>query len=192
LREKNPQLVKLFIGMLSNENLLFDELKEKLKEIFGPLDIESPVWEWEHTNYYSKEMGEGLKRKFIFFQKLINPESIAEIKLKTIELERQYLNPPLSPLSKSDRLDYEGGQREVGGRKINLDPGYLDSAKVVLVSTKDFSHRIYLGKGIYGEVTLIYSGKDYQILPYTYPDFRTQEYLELFKEAREMYKEEIK
>jgi hypothetical protein len=167
--------------MLSNDISLFEKLKIEFEGTFGPIDLESPVWKWEHTDYYSKEMGTGLKRKFIFFQKLISPESIAEVKLKTIEVEKQYLNPPLSPLAK-------GGQRGVGGRRINLDPGYLDSAKVVLVSTKNYSHRIYLGNGVYGEVTLTYSDNAYHPLPYTYPDFRTQEHLEVFKKARELYK----
>jgi len=168
----HPKAVKLFIGMLSQEISLFDELKERLKEIFSPIDLEGPVWDWGHTDYYSKEMGENLKRKFIFFHRLINPEIISVVKLKTNELEREYL-------------------RECGGRKINLDPGYLSRAKVVLVSTKDFSHRIYLGSGIYGEVTLIYSGKNYQPLPYTYLDFRTDEYLQLFKKARELLRKEV-
>ncbi len=183
----NPQPVKLFIGMLSNEVPLFDELKGKLKEIFGPLDLESPVWEWSHTDYYSKEMGEGLKRKFIFFQRLISPENITAVKLKTIELEGRYRseNPPLSSFDKGGTGGFKGG------RRINLDPGYLDMARVVLVSTKDYSHRIYLGEGIYGEVTLIYSGKDYQTLPYTYPDFRIEEYRDLFKKARNIYRRNI-
>ncbi len=188
-----PKLVKLFIGMLSHEIPLLDELNERLKEIFGPVDLESPVWEWDHTDYYSKEMGAGLKRKFIFFRNPVNPEAIPEIKLKTNELEKQYLNPSTSPLSKGGWVDLKDGGEggflgKKGGRRVNLDPGYMDSAKVVLVSTKDFSHRIYLGNGIYGEVTLIYSGKNYQTLPYTYPDFRTQEYFDIFKKAREMYK----
>jgi len=166
-----PRRVKLFVGMLSSDIALFDEIKKLLKEIFGSVDLESPVWQWNHTDYYSEEMGTGLKRQFVFFQKLIEPESIAEIKLKTIELEKKYLN-------------------KKGGRRINLDPGYLDTAKVVLASTKDYSHRIYLGSGIYGEVTLTYSGSTYQILPYTYPDFRTPEYHDVFKKARRLYRKE--
>ena len=166
-----PKPVKLFVGMLSQDNSLFDELAKKLSDIYGTTDYESPVWPWEHTTYYHEEMGAGLKRKFIFFEKLINPGDIAETKLKTVELEKQYLN-------------------EHGGRRINLDPGYLDAAKLVLVTTKDFSHRIYLSNGIYGEVTLIYSGKDYQSLPYTFPDYRTEEYHEVFRKVREMYKDQ--
>jgi hypothetical protein len=165
----NPNPVKLFIGMISQDISLFERLKGDLISLFGPSDMESPVWQWEHTDYYLKEMGAGLKRRFVFFQRLINPKDIVEIKLKTIEFEKQYLN-------------------ENGGRRINLDPGYLNSAKVVLVSAKDFSHRIYLGNGIYGEVTLIYSGNAYHTLPYTFPDFRTQECFDVFKKAREMYK----
>lgn len=160
-----PRPVKLFIGMLSNNPSLFERLKPELEDLFGVCDMEGPVWEWRHTDYYEKEMGEGLKRKFLFFQGLIEPNNIAKIKLKTNELERDYLN-------------------EKGGRRINLDPGYLDEARVVLVSTKDYSHRLYLGHGIYGEVTLIYSKDAYHPLPYTYPDFRSEEYRELFMKAR--------
>jgi len=169
---QDPHPVKLFTGMLSQDAALFDQLKEELQNIFGPVDMESHVWDWGYTDYYSKEMGTGLKRKFVFFKNLIAPETISEIKLKTIEFEKQYMN-------------------ENSGRRINLDPGYLDSAKIVLVSTKDFSHRIYLGNGIYGEVTLMYSGKNYQILPFTYPDFRTSEYLDIFRLARDKYKRRI-
>ncbi|MBI5409048.1 MAG: DUF4416 family protein [Nitrospirae bacterium] len=185
----DPLPVKLFAGMLSQEVSLFEIVTAELRRLFGDIDMESPVWSWEHTSYYEKEMGAGLKRKFVFFEKLINPEMIPDIKLKTIELERQYLNennPPSPPFNKGGKGGFKGG------RRINLDPGYLDAAKVVLVSTKDFSHRIYLGKGIYGEVTLIYSGKNYRILPFTYPDFRTPEYLDVFKKARELYKRQVK
>ncbi|MBI5025249.1 MAG: DUF4416 family protein [Nitrospirae bacterium] len=169
---QEPQLVKLFTCMLSPEVFLFEELKRELKSTFGPVDLESPVWLWQHTDYYSKEMGDGLRRKFIFFHDLIRPEALPEIKLKTIELEQRYL-------------------RKGGGRRINLDPGYLNFAKVILVSTKDFSHRLYLSHGIYGEVTLTFSGKTYQPMPYTYPDFRTPEYIDIFIRARDLYKAQM-
>ena len=109
ITETNP--VKLFVGMLSRETSLFNDLAEKLSDIYGKTDFESPVWPWEHSEYYKEEMGHGLKRKFIFFNKLISPGEIAEIKIKTDELEKQYLN-------------------EHSGRRINLDPGYLDTAKL--------------------------------------------------------------
>lgn len=167
-----PKPVKLFVGMLSQDTSLFNELSEKLAVVYGNMDMESPVWQWEYTTYYEKEMGAGLKRKFVFFEKLVNPGEIAVIKLKTIELEKQYLD-------------------ESGGRRINIDPGYLDSAKLVLASTKDFAHRIYLNNGIYGEVTLTYSGNNYQALPYTFPDYRTDDYFGVFRKAREIYKRQM-
>jgi hypothetical protein len=157
--------------MLSHDTSIFAEVKQALLNIYGPPDLESPVWQWDHTTYYEKEMGAGLKKQFVFFEKLIHPGDIADIKVKTNQLEQQYLN-------------------DTGGRRINLDPGYLDSAKLVLVSTKDFSHRIYIEKGIYGEVTLMYSGKNYQILPYTFPDFRTETYHNIFSKARDMYRKQ--
>ena len=168
----DPTPVKLFIGMIAQDTSLFEQLESNLQKEYGPIDMESPVWQWEHTNYYEKEMGTALKRKFIFFKDLIHPKAIADIKLITDELEKLHLN-------------------ENSGRMINLDPGYLDAAKLVLATTKDFSHRIYLDKGIYGEVTLIYSGGDYQVLPYTFPDYRTAEYMEIFKQARELYKQQV-
>lgn len=169
----DPHPVKLFIGMLCRDIFLIEQLTGELCNIFGPVDLSSPVLPWEHTCYYEREMGAGLKRKFIFFKRLINPHDITGIKITTIGLENRYLN-------------------ETRGRRINLDPGYLDAAKIVLASTKDFSHRIYLDKGIYGEVTLIYSGRDYQSLPYTFPDFRTKEYWDIFKAARETFKSDIR
>jgi hypothetical protein len=165
-----PGPVKLFVGMLSNEVSLFDELVQKLRNVYGPVDLESPVWPWEHSAYYADEMGADLKRKFVFFERLIRPGAIPGIKVATNELEQHYLD-------------------ERDGRRINLDPGYLDSAKLVLVSTKDFSHRIYLDLGIYGEVTLIYSKNDYQPLPYTYRDYRSEEYRSVFRKARDLYKD---
>ena len=75
-----------------------------------------------------------------------------------------------------------------GKRSVNIDPGYLDLAKVVLFSTKDYSHRIYLDKGIYAEVTLFYKDNRFNPWPWTYPDYRTSEYLGIFKSIREIYK----
>lgn len=167
----NPAPVKLFIGMLSNNTSLFDEVTGILEDIYGPVDIESPVWPWEHTDYYTKEMGEGLKRKFIFFKGHIDMPAVRDAKLKTVEIEKKHLN-------------------ESGGRNINLDPGYLDLARIVLVSTKDFSHKIYVGKGIYAEATLTFdsSGNRYRDMPFTFPDFKVERYHGIFKEARNNYK----
>lgn len=158
------QTVKPFVGMLSKESSLFDEIGESLREILGPIDEESPIWPWDHTDYYEKEMGKGLMRKFLFFSDLIGPEKLPDIKIKTMEIERLYTKD--------------------GKRRINLDPGYLHPAKVVLSTRKDYSHRIYLRDGVYAEVTLYFRNHSFNPFPYTYPDFKSKEYIELFNKVR--------
>mgnify|MGYP001596574217 CR=1 FL=1 len=164
-------MVKLFIGILfSQENILQDVLK-LLKKEFGNIDTQSPVIPFIYTDYYNSEMGENLKRIFISFEKLISPDKIADIKIKTNKIEKKFL--------------HKGTQN----RQINLDPGYLTAANIILATTKDFSHRIYLKNGIYAEVTLMYSKKHFQELPWTYPDFKTEEYQNYFKDLRKIYME---
>lgn len=163
---KIPTLAKLFVGMISNEEPIFDKAKERLVDLYGPVDLESIIYPWEHTTYYEKEMGKNLKRRFLFFQDLIQQDRLAEVKAATVEIESSFA-------------------RKDGKRRINLDPGYITAAKVVLASTKDFSHRLYLGQGIYGEVTLQYKEKTFHPLPHTFPDYQTKEYIELFNSVRE-------
>ena len=66
---------------------------------------------------------------------------------------------------------------------MNLDPGYITPAKLVLASTKDHAHRLYLADGIYAEVTLAFRGKQWQPLEWTYPDYRRADFQEFFTAA---------
>ncbi len=171
---KQPLTVKLFMGMISGEEDLFDEAEKRLSQKFGSVDFKSPILSFQHTPYYESEMGSNLKRKFISFQGLIDPAEIGEIKLFTNQLEQDFLRP------------------DTDHRRINLDPGYLTLSKLVLASTKDYQHRIYLGRGIYAEVTLCYhKGKGFEPREWTYPDYRTREYLEIFNHLREIYQREL-
>jgi hypothetical protein len=162
--------VKLFVGMISNRTTLFDEVRRPLITRFGPVDLESPVYPWTHTTYYEKELGPDLKRRFLFFKQPVSPDTLPEIKRFTNELEHQSARSTPAGLF----------------RQINLDPGYLAPSKIVLATTKDYSHRIYLRDGIYAEVTLMFQGKSFIPLPHTYPDFRSEEYISLFNEARRL------
>lgn len=169
---KNIPLVKLFCGMISNREELFEELAFNLSSYFGEVDFRSKIFLFDKTDYYQREMGEGLLRQFIGFQKLIDREKLAEIKEITNRLEENY--------------------SQSGLRMINLDPGYLTYSNVILSSTKDFYHRVYIGRGIFAEVTLYYAKKKYNFLPWTYPDYKTQEYLDTFLEIRKIYDEQIR
>jgi hypothetical protein len=168
---KPVSLAKLIIGAFSAEPLLFEEAKKILVDKFGPIDLTSPIWDFKQTDYYAEEMGPDLKRIFFSFERLIEFEWLPEIKTFTNELEQNYLKE-------------NGGGRS--GRRLNLDPGYLTPAKLVLATTKDYSHRLYLGAGIFGEVTLHYKDGAYQSWEWTYPDYRTEEYREFFKRVRDI------
>ncbi len=164
---RDPQPVKVFVGILTAQPSALAELRGSLEEQFGPVDCESELLEFAYTDYYEPEMGAGLKRMFFGFSRLASPDALVDLKLFTNRVERTLaIN---------------------GKRTVNIDPGYLTAARVVLASTKDFAHRLYLGKGIYGEVTLVYQKKDFQALPWTYPDYRSEAYLQYFRKLRKAY-----
>lgn len=166
---KEPEKSILFTGLLyTNESILKDCLN-KLSTRFGELLFESSDEKWDHSEYYREEMGWPIYRKFCAFNRLINPEEIVEIKLWTNAVEHEY--------------------SEGGNRKINIDPGYLTLSKVVLVTTKNYAHRIYLGKGIYGEVTLFYRKGGFNSHEFTYPDYQTKLAMDFFNKLRIHLKE---
>ncbi len=164
--------VKLIAGFIFKDKQVFNKAKSALIRHFGKVDFESRPIPFTLTDYYREEFGDGLLKVFISFHKLILPQQIAKIKIFTNNIERK--------LSLAGR------------RLVNIDPGYLDLAKLVLASTKDYAHRIYLDKGIYGEITLSYQGKSFQGWQWTYPDFRTSEYIDIFNQIRELYAEQSK
>lgn len=146
---------------------VYDETCTRLEELYGPIIMESPAMPWDYSEYYGMEMGERLFRRFLFFETLIDEGMLAGVKIATNELERQ---------------------RSVDGkRRINLDPGYITQAKVVLASTKDYSHRIYIGQGIYAEVTLMYTNKQLQKGFFTYSDYLDERTLRVIMLARKLF-----
>ncbi len=169
---KKHLAVKLFSGFIFKEKSILPRTVSFLEKKFGRIDFESPILPFTHTDYYEKEFGKGLKKKFISFKKLIHPEYLPEIKIATNKIEQK--------LSRA------------GLRLINIDPGYLDTAKVILATTKDYRHRIYFNKGIYAEVTLFYENKDFKAWEWTYPDYKTADYTAVFNRIREIYVAQIK
>ena len=166
-----PDPALLFIGTLYRSKEYFSEAREKLEASFGEIAFESPASHWDYSEYYKEELGSPITRTFIFFRDLINPEALPGIKLFTNNLEQQM---------SSD-----------GKRNINLDPGYLTRYQVVLASTKNYAHRIYLSKGIYAEVTLIHKDGKYCPHLFTYRDYASDEYIQLFERARVLLKERL-
>ncbi|MFN3467301.1 MAG: DUF4416 family protein, partial [Candidatus Brocadiales bacterium] len=163
--------VNLIVGMLSNVTGLFETAQTRLEKELGPVELKSNTLPFNYTDYYEKEMGRDIKRLFLSFHRLIDPGALADIKLFTNGLEELYRDeacpkdgvlPTKGGLSGFSTLALSKGASPVRpdganpGRPVNIDPGYLTSSKLVLASTNDYSHRIYLKKGIYAEVTLRY------------------------------------
>lgn len=164
--------VKLIIGMISNEQELFKTVLWLLQRRFGEVDFVSPILNFDHTTYYNKEMGNGLKRNFLSFKKLIKLSGIEKVKLLTSSIEKRFLR--------------------YGRRRINIDPGYVELSKLVLLTRKDYSHRVYLGRGVYAEATLHFKNGTFNAWEWTYPDYKTKEYINIFNEIRNIYKEQKK
>lgn len=162
------QGVCLIVGMITAHPALFERAAEALEERFGPATHQSPVWPFDLTDYYEPEMGRGLLRKFLAFQRRVDRADLAEIKLWTNDLEKRLVTPDM-PVP----------------RPINLDPGWMDAARLVLATTKDYAHRIYLQRGIYAEVTLTFARGGFRPMPWTYPDYRSEHYHAFFRAVRD-------
>lgn len=169
-----PKPVKLIAGMIFSRRDFFVKAKGELIKRYGEVDFESKRICFDYTDYYREEMGKKLWRKFVSFRSLVEPEKVVPVKIFTNKLEEMFFFPGSSK------------------RRVNIDPGYLSLSKLILVTSKDFSHRVYLGRGIYGEVTLRYvKGEGFQPWEWTYPDYKSREYLGIFNFLRKIYQGQL-
>jgi len=143
---------------------IYEEAKKLLVSEYGEIEKESFVYDFNFTDYYEKEMGKGLKKRFMVFKKSMERDKLLEVKLYAMEIE--------------EKLSVNGK------RRINLDPGYITKHSLVLATRKERSHRIYLGKGIFAEVTLTFTKKDCRYFEWTYADYKQEKVCEFFQEIR--------
>ncbi len=169
---QKPAPAQLFVSVFSPEEELIEKAVLRLEEALGPRDFESPLLPFDKTNYYAKEFGENLVRRFVFFERLIPQERIVPVKWLAWRIEKEF--------------------SQSGRRRVNIDPGYVLLERLVLVTFKNFSHRLYLGESVYGEVTLIFRHGQYEPLPWTYPDYAADEARAIFLEARERYRRKLR
>jgi len=142
---------KLVIGCFTKDMDILGEVAARLSESFGLPDVISRWLPFEHTDYYTSEMGSPLFRRLMAFRELIHQDALPDIKLFTNDLEGQFST--------------------LGKRLVNIDPGYLLAERFVLVTGKNYTHRIYLREGIYADLTLIYQKGRFRPLDWTYPDY---------------------
>jgi hypothetical protein len=139
---------------------------------WGPIDFTSDRLPFDHTDYYAAEFGPALQRQIVTFDALVPPDLLPAIKVRTNELEAVLA------------VD--------GRRRVNVDPGYVSLGKLVLASTKNHAHRLYLGQGVYGEVTLTFQRGRFRPWPWTYPDYASESYCALFDAVRRRYKAQLR
>ena len=146
---------------------------DQLIAAYGPVALESPVYDFTETSYYNASMGDDLKKQFVAFETLVAPDAIVDAKRATNQLEQDYIAQHSAPEE----------------RPLNLDPGYISQAKLVLATTKDRDHRLYMSKGIYAEVTLFFRKKEWCSSRWTYPDYQREDFQEYFSKCRLWLKE---
>jgi hypothetical protein len=164
--------VKLVLSVFAVTAEQLNETINELSALYGQADFVSEQMPFDYTDYYSPEMGGALVRRFLSMEKLIRPEALPDIKLATNELEQKSASS--------------------GRRKVNIDPGYLSKAHLILATGKGYSHRPYLRDGIYADLTLIYQAKKFCALPWTYPDYADEKQLLMLSKIREKYLLQLK
>jgi len=168
--QKRP--VKLITSIIFREQEFLARAEGRLRKLYGPLEDLQKVSPFDFTDYYYEEFGKPLNRKLICFKRLVDTEKFYKIKQATNSIEDRY--------------------RERGKRKVNIDPGYVTEAKLVLWTTKDYTHRIYIGRQIYAESTLYYEDGTFKPWPWTYPDYASGDLVEYFNDVRGIYIKDLK
>jgi hypothetical protein len=167
--------VKLICGIIASKQNVFAQGQRYLEDELGSIDLSSPEFEFTYTDYYEKQMGSGLKRLFLSFHDLIQPEQLSRIKIKTNELE--------SIIRRESTA-----QRRV----VNIDPGYMTASALFMATTKDFAHRVPLKDGIYAHLELLFLKKDIKTLNWTYPDYKTPHYQSFLLDVRRTYLSQLR
>jgi hypothetical protein len=173
---KEPKPVKLITGILACDEQCLAAARSGLESTIGSIDLASDIWPFDQTTYYADEIGPQILRQFVSFARLIDPGELADIKHRTNALEQE--------LARSLALPFP--------RPVNLDPGIIEPSKLVLATTKNYSHRIYIGKQMYAEVTLVFDKGGWRPLPHTYPDYRSAQYFDFFTKVRGRLMEQLK
>jgi len=154
---------KLVCGVLAAADAHFEAAEARLADIFGPPDGRSGRFSFDFTSYYEPVMGGGLRRGFLGFAGLVPPDRLSDFKIRTNALEAEL-----------------AAALRAGPRPVNLDPGILTAAALIMATAKDFSHRVPLRDGIYGHLEFLFSKRGIRRLEWTYPDFRDDRYMPFF------------
>ncbi len=168
-----PLPAKLIMSIFSASRDVLEETIVILSESFGSIDYISSILVFDQTDYYNREFGSSLIRRVVSFEPLIECEKLPEIKIKTNRIEKE-------------------GHDQQNRRGVNIDPGYLVAERLILATGKNYSHRVYLGQGIYADLTLVFSRKSFQSLPWSYPDYCSEPIMGIMNRIRVRYLRQLK
>lgn len=169
---KTPDPAKLVVSILTRERELIRPVLEKIEQIASPVDLISAWMPFDYTRYYEKEMGTPLYRRMACFTRLIHQEELSRIKSDTNDIEAAFVHS--------------------GNRRVNIDPGYLLPSRFILATGKDYAHRIYIGRKIYADLTLIYHQQGFKTLEWTYPDYASEPVRRFLEKTRQKYLLDLK
>ncbi len=164
--------VKIIAAITFAPDVSREEIIRRLEKLLSPIDSRSGEYAFDFTRYYEAEMGANLRKQMFSFRELIPAEQLPDIKIATNLIEEEFF--------------------EADRRRVNIDPGYICAAKLVLATTKDYDHRIYLGRGIFGDVHLCFRKGHFRTNRWTYPDYQQPEILAFFENVRKIYLEQLR
>ena len=162
---KVPLPARLLVSVIYREERRFAEVLQCIEDRLGPVERTSGTFPFDMTEFYGKEMGAPLYRRFAVMERLVPRDALAAAKIGAEELEREF--------------------SEHGMRTVNLDPGMLTEENFLLATGKNYSHRVYLRDGVFADLTLVFRKGEYRALPWTYPDFAAAEIRAFLSEVRE-------
>ena len=165
----DPLQAKLVISALISSEALESSLFAALIQVWGDMDLVSERMPFEHTKYYEAEMGPNLYRRLISFGKPLPADALVQTKLWSQGIEDRFRD-------------------NKGNRKCNIDPGLLGLSNFILATRKGYTHRIYLGRGVYGDLTLIYRDGTFCPLDWTYPDYASTPMIDLLNLMRAVFR----
>jgi hypothetical protein len=166
-----PEPAKLFVSVIYKDGADLLTAWKAVQKAWGPMDFLSEVRPFDYTHYYEKEIGAPLFRRWASFKPLIAQDRLVKVKWQALDLEQLW-------------------SRE-GRRSLNIDPGLITAERLVLATGKNYSHRLYLGRSIFGDLTLIFQKGSYRPLPWTYPDYKEEYSIWMFNKIRERYLREL-
>ncbi len=167
-----PGPVKLIAGLMWNTEATLEEILEKLS-VFGVVESRTETFDFNFTEYYLSESGSNLKKIYLTFRDLVGIDDIPELKLKANVFE-------------------EANYTREGKRFVNFDPGYISEAKLVMATTKNLPHRVYIGQNLFADLQLIYKKPTFRTIPWTFADIKQEAVIAFFNGVRDVYMKELK